>query len=1074
MSRLKELKEKAMTWFFGFWIKHFRISYLIILWIIVIWSVSLINIPKESSPEVNLWMITVTTIYPGANPNDVDSLVTDKIYKEIKDIKGIDKIDSTSSIWASMLAITLKTWIDSKDVVNDVRNNINRISLPDDAKDPIVTEVDTDTKQIFSVYLYPKNPDTSKDLVLEKANILKNKLEKVSGVESVKFANWSIGVNIWAAWNLANEYDINILIDPDKVKNSGLNINSIASTIQSWNKDIPIWNFTIWEKNYDFRVEWKYKDALSMLDIPLQLKNWTYIKLGDIATIERKYKDKSINLVWQDSTDSFPYISLVVNKNEWASVFWVSKTAKEKVSEIFNTKEFNNYSYIIWNDLSDMINEDYKSLAREALITLSLVFFVMFLFVWLKDSIFATLTLPLAFLCTFIILYSFGYSLNFLTNFSLILSFWIAIDTIIVIIQAASAKARVWYDPDIAILLALREYSKPLSAWVLTTIVAFVPMMFLPWIMWKFLAYIPITIFWVLAFGLILVLTVNSSLYLLFVKKKKTYIHDDTAIEYASDEEKELLNLEREWKTEINKKTIPFRVKIITSTINWYKDVLSKFLTNTFIRRISILLPVLFLIFWFIFLAPMIKVELFPSADNWYITASIEWENWITTEKMYNQVSDIWEYLKKYKEIRLYSININENIASITIELKKKWEREDLWLMTAFQLEKELEKDLKNYEKKWLKTTSTVIVMWPPTWSAIWLNLVAENYEQLDTLIDVSKDFEKNLKSINWTKWVTKSSKDTPWQFVFTLKKEVLWVYNIPPAIVYSHIIQMMNWISVWSIEDNWTDMNIYVKQSNFVDKINVEDIVDSTFNYWWKEYIVWNFIEYNAKNAIQSIVRKDWKININVWSDVEEWADRVAIQNKFEEYAKSYNFPNWIYFEKWWENEENKDLIIAVFSSFFIAVLIIFAILTLQFNSFTQPMIILYSVIMATPFVFLGLILTNNPFSVPFWIWFISFTWIAVNHWIILIDAININLNKWMSSFKALIEAWTSRLEPMTLTTLTTSLWILPIALKDKFWAWMWFTIIFWIIAASFLTLFVLKWVYYEVYLRREKNLVK
>ena len=87
--------------------------------------------------------------------------------------------------------------------------------------------------------------------------------------------------------------------------------------------------------------------------------------------------------------------------------------------------------------------------------------------------------------------------------------------------------------------------------------------------------------------------------------------------------------------------------------------------------------------------------------------------------------------------------------------------------------------------------------------------------------------------------------------------------------------------------------------------------------------------------------------------------------------------------------------MIIAVASAFFIAIMTIFAILTLQFNSFSQPAIILYSVVMALPFVMLGLIATGNQFSMPFGIGFIAFTGIAVNHGIILIDAINQNLQK-------------------------------------------------------------------------------
>ncbi len=240
------------------------------------------------------------------------------------------------------------------------------------------------------------------------------------------------------------------------------------------------------------------------------------------------------------------------------------------------------------------------------------------------DSLFATLTLPLAFLSTFILLYSFGYSLNFLTNFSLILSFGIAVDTIIVIVQAASAKVRIGYEPRSAIMLALREYAIPIIAGVSTTIVVFIPMMTLPGILGKFLAYIPITIFGVLATGLILAITVNSALYLIFVRKKTSYVDNVHALEYATDEEKELLSIEREGKTRINEGKAPLRTRMIHNFIEFYKEILTYFLKNTMLRRLSIILPIVFFILGLIFIAPNVGVEIFPSDDNNIMTYSIE------------------------------------------------------------------------------------------------------------------------------------------------------------------------------------------------------------------------------------------------------------------------------------------------------------------------------------------------------------------------------------------------------------------------------------------------------------------
>lgn len=124
----------------------------------------------------------------------------------------------------------------------------------------------------------------------------------------------------------------------------------------------------------------------------------------------------------------------------------------------------------------------------------------------------------------------------------------------------------------------------------------------------------------------------------------------------------------------------------------------------------------------------------------------------------------------------------------------------------------------------------------------------------------------------------------------------------------------------------------------------------------------------------------------------------------------------------------------------------------------------------MSLPLVMVGMLIMGNKFSLPFGIGFIAFTGIAVNHGIILIAAINENLKKGIEGITALVEAGSSRLEPMLLTTVTTALGILPIALRDKFWSGMGFTIIFGVISATTLTLFVVKGIYYEAYLRPRK----
>lgn len=289
---------------------------------------------------------------------------------------------------------------------------------------------------------------------------------------------------------------------------------------------------------------------------------------------------------------------------------------------------------------------------------------------------------------------------------------------------------------------------------------------------------------------------------------------------------------------------------------------------------------------------------------------------------------------------------------------------------------------------------------------------------------------------------------------------------GISPSIVIGEMLFMMNGVGVGTIAHDGEDLDVTLKYAQFINVIKPDDILAHTFSVGPKTYRMGDLLELVFKNSVASVKREAGLITVSIGADFETGINATEVQSEFTAFAKNYDFPPGINYKTGGENADNSDLIMAVLTAFFIAILAIFALLTLLFNSFTQPVIVLYSVVMSLPYVMIGLLLTSNQFSLPFGIGFIAFTGIAVNHGIILIDAININLRKGMQSFTALIEAGSSRLEPMLLTTLTTALGILPIALRDKFWSGLGFTIIFGLIACTFITLFVVKGLYYEVFM--------
>lgn len=281
-ENIAKIREELESGFLGFWVKKYRISYILVAAVLFVGLMSLFAIPKESSPSIKFGMVSITTAYPGTNPVDMDSLVSDKLYKEVKGIDGIKKITSSSSLGISMLTVELEPDAKTADVMAEIRNNIGRAQLPADAKDPTVMEIKTDTNRMFTVSLYSEDAAKVDKVKLRGlAQELKEKVEKVSGIESVDFDG-------------SNVYELRIVVPEETLRSLGLVADDVANAIRSVHRDSPIGNFEVGNKKYDFRIEGKYSEGRQFLDTPVPLPSGKSVKLADIAKLERSYKDKSV------------------------------------------------------------------------------------------------------------------------------------------------------------------------------------------------------------------------------------------------------------------------------------------------------------------------------------------------------------------------------------------------------------------------------------------------------------------------------------------------------------------------------------------------------------------------------------------------------------------------------------------------------------------------------------------------------------------------------------------------------------------------------------------------------------
>jgi len=599
------------NWFFHFWLKNLRTSFLLIILIIVAWTFSLYQIPKESTPDIQFGVIDVIVTYPGVNPEDMDSLITEKVEAEIEDLDWIKKIESTSSVWTSIVSIELETGVSTRDLLTDIKDKIDNLSLPEDASDPSITEVSSNNTLIYEALIYWDENKFSDFALMTKAKQIKNILELNNSTSSIDIG-WIDSVK-WGSsgWN-DNDYRIKVLLDKNKVELLWLSIVQISNKIKWDNKDTPIWNYKVGDLSYDFRFEWELNSIEDLKNLVIKNSWNSQILLKDIAEFKMEYPWDSIQRLWFYKKTGQNYISLVFNKSNWVNIFNASKKSKEALEDLLkNNSEFEWLSLEYSKDMSEAIIEDYDNLLNTAITTVILVFLTILFFVGFREWLIASLLIPLAFMITFIWLDAMGLSMNFLTNFSLVLTLWIAIDTVIVIIEWASEKMRLGYSRHSAIILAIRDFKSPLISWTSTTLIAFIPLMFLPGVMWKFLSFIPITVFITLIAALVLSLTVAWALFVTLMKPKKNY-HKDTNIEknmIASD--LKLLKSDREEKVEKKVGKLSIREKFLNSLWLYYEKTLLSVFKSRILKFVFVVLPFILLIFSFIFFHQELVLQFF-------------------------------------------------------------------------------------------------------------------------------------------------------------------------------------------------------------------------------------------------------------------------------------------------------------------------------------------------------------------------------------------------------------------------------------------------------------------------------
>lgn len=493
----------------------FRTAIMVLVLLLTVGGVvSYTTLPKEANPEIEIPMVLVTTIYPGASPSDVESLITQPIEQELQGISGIDEIRSTSAEGASIIIIEFVAGTNTTDAYQRARDRVDqaRPELPDDAEDPTVSEIDLEDFPIMTVNLAAPYSITRLQRVADR---LQDELEAVPGVLEVERVG---GV----------EREVQVNVDLHALQTYNLSFDSIAGAIQREHANIPGGSIDVDRLNYLVRIDGEIRDPEELNHFVISAEEGVPVYLQDVAEIDFGFEDRAsyarMRVVQMEEDDGE---GLVPNEDE-ESLQVISLNVKQRtgsntletagaVQSILDEHPFpNGTDIIITGDRSEDVETLVSDLENNIISGLIFVVLILLFFLGVRNASLVAVAIPLSMFLTFIILQAMGVSLNFIVLFTLIVALGILVDNAIVIIENIYRYREEGRGRLEAARMGAAEFTGAITVATLTMVLTFSPLLFWPGIVGEFMGYLPLTLIIALASSLFVAVFVGPALMAIF------------------------------------------------------------------------------------------------------------------------------------------------------------------------------------------------------------------------------------------------------------------------------------------------------------------------------------------------------------------------------------------------------------------------------------------------------------------------------------------------------------------------------------------------------------------------------
>ncbi len=944
--------------------------------------------PRELFPRTEMGLVVVSTFYRNASAAEIENQVTSPLEEEIRGIDGIDEFTSTSAENVSVIAITLDPDTDNEDrVINDISRKIDRANLPDGAERPDV-EVIATRDDVLHVTI---SGDVSEPRLREYAKALKAQLEAVKGVASVIKNGWR-DPEIW------------VEVDPEKLTEYELPIDMVIHSLAAQNINQPGGTIREGTKDILLRTVGQFESLDDILAVVVRSNaDGGHLTVRDIATVKDAYSDDSVVLRANGSRG----ITLDVVKKTKADAIRVADRA-QSVVELARAQLPEGIELGIIDFESYVIKRRLKVLLGNGAMGLLLVLCTLPLVLNLRLAIVTALGIPFAFLTTILIMTATGITINMITMFGIILVVGMLVDDAIIVSENVFRHIEMGKSPHDAAIQGATEVMWPVTATILTTIVAFAPMLFLPGMIGKILKWIPTVVIITLAaslFEALIILPCHISEFVRAPKKKREDKKSARISAALSHGYGQLIDL-------VLSHRALFVVLVIT----------------VFIGSIGVAKKTMRMELFPADLIEIFTVDLtMPSGTARDVTEACvdEVEEVIQRNLGENELGNILTFVGTLTDSHGANFTAGSRYSTLFVYLTPTQDRD----RSAQDIVVDLRERCEAIEGK-ESLRFAMLQGGPPVGKAVDIKVVGEDYEVLDKIAAEMKPFLAACEGMKDVKDDYEPGKD---ELRMTVNRAEAARLGVNVESVARTIFAAFEGAPATVVRDAEEETNIRVKlaQSSTSSEETLMNL--AVMNRAGRLVELRKLVTSERHKSISQMFHFDGQRAISVTAAVEggsknQGAAIKANKETWEEFKNIHEKYPGYRITRTGEWEETESTKLAMMKAAGAALLMIYTILVIQFRSFAQPLVVLTSIPFGLTGVLLALAAHGKPISMMAMMGMVGMCGVVVNDAIVLVSFINDLRRDGVPAHEAIRQASVTRFRPIVLTSVTTVLGMAPV----------------------------------------------